>query len=555
MKPTDRPRFHVDTLRDLAGEKAFARGVSYQRDGQVAILSIEPRRVLAHVAGTRDYRTELTGYGKNIGGTCSCPAFSDYGFCKHMVAAGLAANAEPTDSDAEDTSPLARIRDHLKCKGVDALVEMIVDIAERDSVLFRRLEMAAATVQADHKTLEARLRKLIDGATSTRGFVKYSEAAGWAGDVEAVIDAIDELASNGSATLALKLAERAIDQTERAIEEIDDSEGHCSALLERTRDIHLASARAVRPDPVTLARNLFAREMEGHYATFDRAVRVYADVLGEEGLAEYRRLATASWAKLPTVSGITRERHEGFGQYEQLKDILDFFAERDGDVEARIALRTKDLSSPWRYLQLAEFCLEQRRDAEALQYAEEGLWVFEDQRPDERLVFFAADLLTMAGRKTDAEAHLWRAFEQAPSLDLYRGSASTAPKPRASVPSTSSKRSSAQRRPAAGITPPIFSFASFWKRSGSMRLGPPCASTERRRGSRNLSPVPARQRIRTRRLKLTPSASRGSPTPVAIPHTRKRRRSSLAWPVCVAQPNRRPTSPRSKHATAASAIS
>ena len=59
-----------------------------------------------------------------------------------------------------------------------------------------------------------------------------------------------------------------------------------------------------------------------------------------------------------------------------------------------------------------------RRDQEALRLAEEGLWLFEDGRPDERLVFFAVDLLSQAGRNTDAEAQLWRAFEKAPSLEL-----------------------------------------------------------------------------------------------------------------------------------------
>ena len=45
--------------------------------------------------------------------------------------------------------------------------------------------------------------------------------------------------------------------------------------------------------------------------------------------------------------------------------------------------------------------------------------MFEDERPDERLVFLAVDLLCAAGRAGDAEAHLWRAFGKAPSLELY----------------------------------------------------------------------------------------------------------------------------------------
>ena len=73
--------------------------------------------------------------------------------------------------------------------------------------------------------------------------------------------------------------------------------------------------------------------------------------------------------------------------------ILDRFAERDGDVEARIALRAKDLSSPWKYLELAEFCLKHKGANEALRWAEEGLWRFEDGPLDARLVLFAADLL------------------------------------------------------------------------------------------------------------------------------------------------------------------
>ncbi len=419
MKAKNRPRFDIDALRDLAGEKSFARGEAYHREGQVVILSIEPERVLAQVAGTEDYRTELTGRGKEIGGECSCPAFEDWGFCKHMVAAALAVNAAGSDAEAEGAGALARIRDHLKEKGIDALVEMIVDTAERDPALFRRLDMAAATVHADDKTLEARLRKAIDGATRTRGFVDYREAAGWAEGVDSTLDAVADLASGGRAGLALKLVERAIDRIERAVEEIDDSDGHCGALLHRARDIHLAAARAARPEPVALARDLFTREMAGDYGTFDGAAMAYADVLGEEGLAEYRRRAAEAWAKLSPRSGVAREYQEPPGHYDRLKDILDVFAERDGDVDARIALRVKDLSSPWSYLQLAKFCLSQGREEEALCRAEEGLWVFEDGRPDERLVFFAVELLSKAGRKGDAQAHLQRTFQKAPSLELY----------------------------------------------------------------------------------------------------------------------------------------
>lgn len=64
VKAKQRPRFDVEALRELAGDKVFARGEDYHRDGQVLILSIRAERVVAQVAGTEDYRTELSGRGR-----------------------------------------------------------------------------------------------------------------------------------------------------------------------------------------------------------------------------------------------------------------------------------------------------------------------------------------------------------------------------------------------------------------------------------------------------------------------------------------------------------
>jgi uncharacterized Zn finger protein len=419
MSAKDRPRFDIDAVRDLAGEKVFARGKEYFSDGQVQIIALEPERVLAQVDGTEIYRTEVTGRGKSIGGECSCRAFEDWGFCKHMVATALAANAAGTGSEAKGAGVLSRIRDHLRGKGVDALIEMIVKLAERDLTLLGKLDTAAALSDGDDSTTEARLRKAIDAATRVSDFVDYGETADWAAEVDAALDMVADLASGERAGIALKLAERSIDRIERAAESIDDSDGHCGALLHRARDIHLAAARIARPDPLRLARDLFAREIEGRHETFDRAAALYADVLGNQGLAEYRRLAGAALDKLPARSRQNRGRHEFTGGYDRLRDVLDFFAEREGDLEARIALRAKDLSSPRNYLRLAEFCLSHGRAEEALRRAEEGLWVFEDDPPDEPLVLFTVDLLSKVGRKKDAQARLWQVFKEAPSFASY----------------------------------------------------------------------------------------------------------------------------------------
>lgn len=417
MVPMSRKsRFDLEALEDLAGKRVFARGVAYHHAGRVAILAVDAKRVLARVAGTEDYRVELTGRGERLGGMCTCPAFDRDDICKHMVATALAASELGNGVEVDDG--LTRIRRHLERKNIGELVDMIIGLAEQDPALFRRLDVAAAAVDADVARLDAVLRRAVDEATRTRGFVEYAAAGGWATEVDEALDALAGVATGRHAALALALAERAIERIEAAIEDIDDSDGHCSALLDRAQGIHLAAAQTARPEPVALARNLFAREIEGQYDTFVGAASLYAEVLGKDGLAEYRRLADAAWKQLAPRSN--HQRHAPTIDYRRLADILDFFAERDGDVEARIAIRAKDLSSPWHYLQLAEFCVAQGRQDEALRRAEEGLWLFEDDRPDERLVFFAADLLAKLGRKGEAEPHLWRAFKKAPSLELYK---------------------------------------------------------------------------------------------------------------------------------------
>ena len=411
-------RFDVEALEERAGGTVFSRGEAYYSQGRVRLLAVDPARVLATVEGSQAYTVALSGRGGDIDGECSCPAFADQGVCKHMVATALAANAV-ADHEPEGLGAFARIRDHLKAKSVEALVELIVDIAEGDPALFHRLDLAAAAHRADDETLEARLETAIDRATRTGEYVDYKEARDWAKGVDDALDAVADLASGPRARLALELAEHAIARIEDALNVIDDSGGHCGGLINRAVAIHVEAARVAKPEPVRFARALFEREIEGDWDAFAGAVEAYADALGAQGLAEYRRLADEAWAKLPPLT-VANRRGEFRSSYPRLIRILDRFAERDGDIEARIALRAKDLSSTWNYLRLAEFCRAQGREAEALRWAEEGLWAFEDERRDERLIGFAVELLTKAGRTKEAEAHLWRAFEKAPNEELYR---------------------------------------------------------------------------------------------------------------------------------------
>jgi uncharacterized Zn finger protein len=246
-------RFCPDLLRGLAGDRTFERGVAYHLGGHVTILGLDSERVLACVSGSEEYRTLLTGRGRAISGDCSCPAYEDRGFCKHLVAVGLAANAAIADGTTED--PLALIRAHLASLDRDTLVAIVLDLAERDPALFRRLDLAATAAGTDPEILDTRVRRAIDDATRTGGFLDYRDARDWAAGVDDALEALAGIAAGPRADIARRLAEHALARIEQAMEEIDDSAGHAGALLERARDIHLGTCRADPPDPVALARD------------------------------------------------------------------------------------------------------------------------------------------------------------------------------------------------------------------------------------------------------------------------------------------------------------
>ncbi len=412
-------RFDIAALRDVAGEKVFARGAAYHEDEHVEIVTIDRTRVLARVIGSEVYRCELVGMGKKFSGECSCPAFSDWGFCKHLVATALAANSLGSGALEQASSRFAKIREYLRAKGVEGLVEMVVGLAERDPSLLKELELSAAAAGADDSTLLAQFKKAITEATRTHGYVEYRNMRGWAQGIESVLDRIADLIENGRAALVLRLLDHFFARMDQALENIDDSDGGGAHVYAKACNIHLAACSQAKPDPVALARALFAREVDSEWEFFHGASGAYEDILGEVGLAEYRRLATEAWKKVrPLRTGARRAEDDQFSNRYALEAILESFAERDGDVDGIIDIRAKDLSTAHDYLGIAQLCLDHGREPEALKWTEDGLWQFEDN-PDARLIFFASDLYRRIGRGEDADKLLWRTFERAPSLELY----------------------------------------------------------------------------------------------------------------------------------------
>lgn len=406
-------RFPPDHLRSVAGHAAFDRGEAYHAAGLASVVTADADEVLAEVRGSELYRVRLRGSGSEMSGDCTCPAFKRDGWCKHLVAAALTVNAAKQDlPDRRGT-----IRAHLESLGAEALARMLLDLAEDDPALMRRLVLAASAKSAPATEHVKRLRQAVQAALRPRRFVPYSEAAGWASDVLDVLDEVSALITSGLPTEAKSLVEAVLDNVPHALEQVDDSGGEGTEIIDRLATLHLEACRVLRPDPLELAGELFERASEDAFGTFNSADKTYADLLGEAGLAEYYRLAEAAYARLPPVAQDQRDTQ--IVSRQRLMGILDRSAERAGDLDRRIALRRATLTDARDYLSLARFCLEQGQSELALQIAQDGAWLFEDRRATE-LVEFLAERLTANGRREDAIAALWRGFKTEPAFSLFQ---------------------------------------------------------------------------------------------------------------------------------------
>jgi hypothetical protein len=97
----------------------------------------------------------------------------------------------------------------------------------------------------------------------------------------------------------------------------------------------------------------------------------------------------------------------------RLERAMEAMAELSGDVDALIRIRSKDLSSPYRFLLVAELCAKHGRYDEGLAWAERGLTESGKNR-DQRLLDFCIQEYLRRGEFAKADAFAWQRFEMRP---------------------------------------------------------------------------------------------------------------------------------------------
>lgn len=411
-------------LRRIAGERYFERGEDYFAGNAVRSLRWRNDGVEATVRGTHKYRVRLWMTDGELDHACDCPLGRESAFCKHCVATGLAWHAKPRPGANGTKSPRAvsfsetDVRKYLMGLDKEKLVTLILEQADEDEQLDRRLRIRAAGDAGETARLSV-WKEAFDDAVAFDEFVPYEDAYDYARGIEELIDSVEEILRAGRDAEVVELAEYGLAALEGSLEHTDDSDGWLYGELKRFEAMHLEACLLAKPDPVALAERLFEQEMESSFDTFYQAAFTYADVLGESGLAEYYHLAEVEWAKVPAL-GPGEDNPDRYGRRYRIAQIMAARAEESGDLEVAVAVRSRDLSSPYNFLGIAELCRIAGDSKQALEWAERGWHAFPNTRRDERLREFLAEAYQGADRKDEALKLIWEGFADRPSLDPYR---------------------------------------------------------------------------------------------------------------------------------------
>lgn len=409
-------------IKDLAGTAALQRGEEYFSIGAVGRLRATHDTISARVEGTETYRVELSDDGGDLAYDCTCPRAADGYFCKHCVAVGLAWLAEnsavPKSGAASGKEkrrdPWRDIKTYLSTQPPQALIDLLLDVAQRDDRLYHSLLLKAERSGGGGNVVKA-FRQAIDGATHSHGFVDWREVGTFAGNIDEVVDSLAELLKPETAAILMELAEYAIERVENSLEQVDDSSGEVGEIVYRLGALHLKACTMARPDPEKLAERLFRFETTLPFGLCSFDAATYRSALGKLGLQRYRELAEAEWRKLKP-----RSVNDSFDAHRsRITRIMERLAEASGDVEELVAIKSRNLASCYAYLDIAEIWAKAKQPDKALEWAERGLKAF-PARPDNRLRDFLVAAYLKRKRNDEALQLTWIQFKERPVLEHYK---------------------------------------------------------------------------------------------------------------------------------------
>lgn len=323
--------------------------------------------------------------------------------------------------------------ENLEALGAKRLAELLMDIAEGDAAVKRRLRLELAA-RAAPETVAAEVRKRLGQISRARSFVDWRKVRDLAADLEAQRRAIIDQAAKIDAAEALELMWRFMGLAESVHERCDDSNGVIGDVFRGAcRDLG-PLAELAKPDPVALADRVFEALNENDYGQYDHLIETLTPALGGKGL-DHLKTRFVELSKTPVERPPEGQRKvigwsAGGPMYEDeikarsrestIRLALQEIADAQGDVDAFIAqYDDKTRKVPKIAAAIARRLLAAGRAEEAIETIEaaehrRGGW------PDFDWEDARIEALDALGRGDEAQAARWSCFERALSVEHLR---------------------------------------------------------------------------------------------------------------------------------------
>jgi len=104
-------RLTEEQLKRYVDQRYIDRGQSYFEAGLVVLNEIKSNLVEASCVGSRVYQVTLMLNSNRLSTNCTCPAFEDFGPCKHIAATALTVMAHNKGSYEPNSDAFDRIEE------------------------------------------------------------------------------------------------------------------------------------------------------------------------------------------------------------------------------------------------------------------------------------------------------------------------------------------------------------------------------------------------------------------------------------------------------------
>ena len=441
-----------ESLRRASSETIFPRGRVYAASDAVSVMSEDPMpepALRAQVFGTKPYTTEVWIENDDVAGSCDCPNAADGWFCKHQVAVAIVWRSRLTGSELvidEEASKKVRasakraqtvkdkrtaLDDFLRGQDPSALVEKLMDLADRDRDIARELQhWRKATEAADQP---AELKPLITKLLSPggRGFIAWNETLGYVRRAESVLPLLRRaIARDAEASVTLCL--HALRRTWSILEDADDSDGNIGDLCQAIGAEWVRSLQAAGPQPAKFGETYLQVQIDDPFGSFDADAAEAA--IGEAAMTRYRQSIADRWRK--AKDAVLAAKAERIAKADTLKRGLQFGSvtsdldvdlwnierlhldqlESAGRIDEALTVLGEDLSDADAYDTIVRFLEKHGRFREAHMRAEQGIKTFPD---DWRLQENVLRCYERDGWTAEAFALRRRQFEESPDAGNY----------------------------------------------------------------------------------------------------------------------------------------